>query len=115
MTAKVFDVTSGTCIKTFFGQTGFIESIKLSADETILFTLSKKGLIQYQVDIVDDFPDHNDKITDIKQCKDDEDRRVAVGSNDGVFKIYDMDKNQCVNKVQLGFKVTHLNISTDLK
>jgi len=113
MTAKVFDVTSGTCIKTFQGQTSFIEDIQLNHDETILFTLSKKGLIQHKLDIIDSFPDHNDKISDIKQCL--ETRRVVVGSNDGVIKTYDMDTFECVQEFKLGFKITIYNISKDLK
>eukprot|EP00801_Mesodinium_rubrum_P000321 Mrub_00321.p1 GENE.Mrub_00321~~Mrub_00321.p1 ORF type:complete len:1185 (+),score=201.55 Mrub_00321:73-3555(+) len=113
LTAKMFEVMSGDCIITYSGQTSFIESIYLNPEENVLFTLSKNGCIQYDVKVDKVIPPHEDKI--INMVINNELNQIAVGSADGNLKIYELNTNKLVKRMNLEKKIMLMNISYDLE
>lgn len=85
----------------------------MNPEENVLFTLSKNGCIQYDVKVDKVIPPHEDKI--INMVINNELNQIAVGSADGNLKIYELNTNKLVKRMNLEKKIMLMNISNDLE
>lgn len=85
----------------------------MNPEENVLFTLSKNGCIQYDVKVDKVIPPHEDKI--INMVINNELNQIAVGSADGNLKIYELNTNKLVKRMNLEKKIMLMNISYDLE